>query len=195
VNLLPDHGPDKPGESIRLDARLDAVTRQKVDDLARRFRQPRAAVLSHIMWWGLSRAPAGALDGGASHSPVRHLSLYVPVELHARAQNAAAAAGVHLAPWLRHIVQHIGMADFPARWYEGQAEGRSHESRRYGRRFMLRLDEPTRATLDALAPHFETSGAEIIRQLLAQATPEVFPAYSQLRAVEPRYHQRRPHGR
>jgi hypothetical protein len=31
-----------------MDARLDAVTRQKVDDLATRFHQPRAAVLCHM---------------------------------------------------------------------------------------------------------------------------------------------------
>ena len=40
--------------SIRLDARLDATTRQKVDDLASHFRRPRAAMLGHIMHWGLS---------------------------------------------------------------------------------------------------------------------------------------------
>jgi hypothetical protein len=32
-----DHKPYKPPATIRLDARLDAMTRQKVDDLATRF--------------------------------------------------------------------------------------------------------------------------------------------------------------
>jgi hypothetical protein len=39
----------EPPARIRLDARLDATTGQKVDDLARHFHQPRAAVLCHIM--------------------------------------------------------------------------------------------------------------------------------------------------
>jgi hypothetical protein len=39
---------------IRIDARLDQTTRAKVDDLAERFHQPRAAIVCHIMHWGLS---------------------------------------------------------------------------------------------------------------------------------------------
>jgi hypothetical protein len=61
VNRSPDHKPYKPRASIRMDARLDQTTRQKVDDLARRFHQPRAVVLSQIMPWGLSRKPTGPL--------------------------------------------------------------------------------------------------------------------------------------
>jgi len=49
-----------------MDARLDATTRQKVDDLATRFHQPRATVLSFIMHWGLSRGPTGPLVQGES---------------------------------------------------------------------------------------------------------------------------------
>jgi predicted transcriptional regulator len=163
VRVPPDHTLHHPRASIRLDARLDATTRQKVDDLARHFRQPRAAVLSHIMRWGLSREQRGALDQGASQGPVRHLSLYVPFELHARVQQAAAAAGVNTAPWLRHMVRHISVADFPASWQEEQAEERSHDSRRDGKRFMLRLDDPTWEKLDALSTYFERSAAAIIR--------------------------------
>jgi hypothetical protein len=40
---------------------------------------------------------------------------------------------------------------------------------------MLRLDEPTREMLEHLSRHFKKSSAEIIRQLIAQATPEAFP--------------------
>jgi hypothetical protein len=47
-----------------MDARLDATTRAKVDDLATRFHQRRAAVLCHIMHWGLNRGPTGRLDQG-----------------------------------------------------------------------------------------------------------------------------------
>jgi hypothetical protein len=54
VNPLPDQKGSEPRTRIRLDARLDATTRQKVDDLATHFHLPRAAVLSYIMAWGLS---------------------------------------------------------------------------------------------------------------------------------------------
>jgi hypothetical protein len=44
----PNHTVHHPCVSIRVDARLDAATRTKVDDLARHFRRPRAAVLRYI---------------------------------------------------------------------------------------------------------------------------------------------------
>ena len=77
-----DHTPSESRASIRLDARLDAVTRAKADDLAQRFHQPRAAVVCHIMRWGLSRGQAETLDGGEAEGPVRHLYLYVDTALH-----------------------------------------------------------------------------------------------------------------
>jgi hypothetical protein len=49
---------------------------------------------------------------------------------------------------------------------------------------MLRLDDLTWGKLEALSTHFETSGAEIIRQLIAQATPDTFPASWHLRVAE-----------
>jgi predicted DNA-binding ribbon-helix-helix protein len=82
------------------------------------------------------------------------------------------------------MVRHITMADFPASWQEEPSDERSHDSRRYGKRFMLRLDDPTWGKLDALATHFEMSGAEIVRQLIAQATPDTFPASWHRRVAE-----------
>jgi hypothetical protein len=187
-----DHQLHDSRASLRLDARLDADTRQKVDDLARHFRQPRAVVLRHIMQWGLSREQGEALDQGASQGPVCHLYLYMDSDLYEAVQKAATTAGVHTAPWLRHIVRHIRMADFPPSWRAGQADGRPHESRRYGKRFMLRLDEPTWATLGAWSTYFERSAAEIIRQLLARATLDTFPASWHRRVIERHGEQARP---
>jgi hypothetical protein len=56
--LTLDHNPIEPGASIRMDARLDATTRVTVDDLATQFHEPRAAVVCHIMRWGLSHGRA-----------------------------------------------------------------------------------------------------------------------------------------
>lgn len=128
--------------SIRMDARLDATTRAKLDELARSFRQPRAAVLCHIMQWGLSREQTEPLDQGESNGPVRHLYLYVGAELRENVQKAATASGVKGAQWLRHMVRQITIPDFPTSWQEERSEERSHDSCTYNTRFMLRLDEP-----------------------------------------------------
>jgi hypothetical protein len=120
MDLLPDHKAPESRASIRMDARLDATTRQKVDDLAKHFHQPRAVVLCYIMHWGLSRGQTGPLDQGDAQSPVRHLYCYVASDLHAQVQKTAAAAGVKVAPWLRHMVRHITTEDFSASWQEAR---------------------------------------------------------------------------
>jgi len=103
-----------------MDARLDPTTRGKVDNLATRFHQSRAAVLSQIMQWGLSREQSGPLDQGESQAPVRHLYLYVASDLHERVEKAAAAAGMNTAPWLRSLVRQIAITDVPASWREAR---------------------------------------------------------------------------
>jgi predicted transcriptional regulator len=183
--------PDQPRDSIRMDARLDAMTRAKVDALATRFHRPRAAVLIQIMQWGLSRGQIGSLEQGDAQGPVRHLSLYVVSELYARVQQAATAAGVKTASWLRHMVRQVTITDVPKSWEEEQSEKRFHDSCTYGTRFMLRLDEPSREQLQHLVERFDVSKAEIIRQLIAQATPEDFPKSWHMRAAERRAQQAR----
>jgi hypothetical protein len=180
----PDHKPPASRASIRMDARLDATSRAKVDELAKRFHQPRAAVVCHIMQWGLNRGPTEKFDGGASEGPVRHLSLYIESELHQRVQKAATVAGMHMAPWLRAMVRQITRTDFPASWQEATPEERSHDSRIDGRRFMLRLDAASETTLQPLTTPFGTSKAAIICQLLMQANPEGFPNSWHMRGAE-----------
>jgi len=175
-------------------ARLDAATRQKVDDLATHFHQPRAAVLCHIMYWGLSRGQTAPLNQGESHGPVRHLYCYVPLTLHEDVEKAAAAASVKTAPWLRSMVRQIALTDFPASWQEARSTERSHNSRVYGTRFMLRLDDLTQEKLEALSAHFDKPAAAIIRQLIAQAEREDFPRSWQMGAAERRAHQTRQDG-
>jgi predicted DNA-binding protein len=173
---------DEPRASLRMDARLDPMTRQKVDDLARHFGRPRAEVLCHIMHWGLSRSQTGTLAQGDSQGPVRHLYFYVASDLHSRVERATTAAGVKIAPWLRHMVRQTTTEDFPASWKEERSEERSHDSRMYGTRFMLRLDERSQTKLQQLVKQFGASKAEIIRQLIVQATPEDVPTSWQMRA-------------
>jgi hypothetical protein len=87
-----------------------------------------------------------------------------------------------MAPWLRHMVGQMTVADFPASWHEARSEKRSHDSRMYGTRFMLRLDERSQTKLQQLVTQFGASKAEIIRQLIAQAEPEDFPPSWHMRA-------------
>ena len=54
-------------------------------------------------------------------------------------------------------------------------EPRSHDSRYYGKRFMLRLDTATWERLEALSRHFSMSIAEVVRQLVAQTEIEDVP--------------------
>ena len=117
-------------------------------------------------------------DGGASEGPVRQLSFYVDTALHARGKKAAMADGVKMAPWLRAMVRQITLTDFPARWQAARSEERSHDSRTYGKRFMLQLNKASQAKLQHLIRQFGTSKAHIIRQLLMQAKLEDFPSSS-----------------
>jgi hypothetical protein len=162
VTPSPDHTPPIPPLHVRFNARLDATTRQKVDDLAKRFHQPRAAVLTSIMHWGLSRGPMDKIDHGESQGPVRPLNLYVASDLYKHIQKAATAAGVKAAPWLRHMVRQVAVTDFPASWQEATPGERSHDSRHYDKRFMARFDAQTQEKREELSRHFNTSAAEIM---------------------------------
>jgi hypothetical protein len=186
VNPAPDER-----SRIRTDARRDQTTRQKVDDLATRFHRPRAAVLSQIMHWGLSYEWLGSLDQGESQGSVRHLYFYVDAKLHNGVEQAAIAAGVKTALWLRHMVRQIAITDFPTSWQEATPRERSHDSPTYTTRFMLRLDGPSQTKLEQLVTQLGVSKADIIRHLITQATPEAFPQSWHMKAHERRAQQPR----
>ena len=88
------------------------------------------------------------------------------------------------------MVRQITLADFPASWQEATPEERSHDSRTYGTRFLLRLDEPSQTKLQQLLKQFGASKSEIIRQLIAQANDEDFPKSWQMRAAKHRVQTR-----
>jgi hypothetical protein len=132
------------------------------------------------------------LDQGDAQGPVHHLYVYVDSHLYEEVQKATTTAGVDIAPWLRHMVRQIPIADFPGSWQEERLETRSHDSRIYGERFMLRLDAASETKLQQLAKQFHVPRAEIIRQLLAQATPDTFPASWHMRVAERHGEQAQP---
>jgi Ribbon-helix-helix protein, copG family len=86
-------------------------------------------------------------------------------------------------------MREVTIEDSPESWRAGESVFRSHDSQTYGQRFMLRLDETTTQKLQQLVTQFGMSRAEIIRQLVAQATIEAFPPSWQVAAAE---RQRRP---
>jgi len=160
-------------------------------------------VLRQVLRWGLGHAQRGVIDRGDARGPVQHLFVTIDPALHRQVGEAAQAAGCPVAAWLRHLLCRVTMADFSPSWQAAardpsrtaavmKAGGRSHDSRVYGARFMLRLDAASETTLQRLAEQFDVPRAEIIRQLLAQATPDTFPASWHLRVVE--RPQNRPSG-
>jgi hypothetical protein len=79
----------------------------------------------------------------------------------------------YTASWLRHMLRAITAVDAPASWRAGDAPrrgtpgGRSHDSWAYGKRFMLRLDVPTRGCW-SVCPSTSTSPG---LRLAASASP------------------------
>jgi hypothetical protein len=115
----------------------------------------------------------------------------VDPELLQQAQAAAAAHGADVAAWERHAMPQVTRDDFPPSWRAGETTLWSHDSTYYGTRFMLRLDEVTWRKLEALTQTFHRSAAEVIRQLIAQATPEAFPQSWHVALEERRQEARR----
>jgi hypothetical protein len=119
-------------------------------------------------------------------SPAQNLSVRVTAGLRQQVYDEARTSGVPVSTWLRQVVQHITPDDFPASGppeitSEDEEEDRtrrrprSHESRRYTRRFMIRVDEATGRKLALFMQTFERPAAEIIRHLISQATHAHFP--------------------
>jgi predicted DNA-binding protein len=161
--------------SMRHQARLDAETHAELEALANTFHRTRAAILRYVIQWGLTHTQGWTIDPSIPDRP--HLvHMLVEPDLLQQVQTAAGAHGAGIASWLRHAIRQVTPEDFPASWRAGESAARSHESDYFHRKFGLRLDEVTSHKLEALTQTFDRSAAEIIRQLIAQATPEDFPS-------------------
>jgi predicted transcriptional regulator len=170
--------------SVRCQARLDTETNAKLEELVSALHRKRAAILRHVMQWGLAHTRGWRVDPSTPERP-QLVHMLVAPELYQQVQDAAAAHGVSVAAWLRHALRQKTPEDFPASWRAGDTGPRSHESGYYHSRFMLRLDDATQRKLEALMHAFHRPAAEVIRQLVAQARPEEFPLSWHL-AVEER---------
>lgn len=167
-------GPRQRHYTVRYQARLDPETSAKLDELARTCHRKRSAILRYVMQWGLGHSEGWTIDR-STIGAVPPVPVLLEPELLQQVQDAAAAHGVSVAAWVREAVRRVTADDFPASWRTGETVGRSHDSRYYGQRFMLRLDGDTETKLQHLLEQFTKPRAEIIRHLIAQARPEDFP--------------------
>jgi predicted transcriptional regulator len=191
MNARSNHGRRQRRYTGRHQARLDPQTLAKLDDLAFACHRKRSAILRCVMQWGLGHAGGWTID--QSHVvAVPPVAVLLEPELLQRVQEAAAAHGTSIAAWLREAMRRVALEDFPASWRVGETAGRLHDSGHFDRKYQLRLDEATSRQLAALTHTFHRPAADVIRQLIAQATPEDFPpgwhlavAERQRRAVQP----------
>jgi predicted transcriptional regulator len=183
--------------NVRHQARLDAEAHTKLDELATTFHRKRAQILRQVMQWGLVHTRGWTVDPSIPDRPQLVHMLVEPDLLH-QVQEAAESHSVTVAAWLRQAMRQVTHKDFPPSWHAEAARGgrpRSHDSRYYGQRFMLRVDDETSTELGTLMQTFDRSAAEVIRQLIAQAMPDEFPPSWQIAVNEQRQRAAQPgHG-
>jgi predicted DNA-binding protein len=124
--------------SVRRQARLDAETHAKLEELATAFHRKRSAILRHVMQWGLTQTRRWTVDM-AVPGTVRTVGMLLEPELLQQVQEAAAVYGASMAAWLREAVRRVTGDDFPDSWHAEAAQDdqrRSHDSRQYGTRFV-----------------------------------------------------------
>jgi predicted transcriptional regulator len=169
-----DPQPRHVRDRVRYQARLDAETHTKLEELAAAFHRKRSAILRHAMQWGLTQTRGWTVDR-AVPGTVRTVGMLLEPELLQQVQEAAAVHGATIAAWLRQAMRRVTIEDFPKSWRAEEIVIRSHDFGYYQRRFMLRLDDETSKKLDTLTRGFDRQAAEVIRQLIAQAKAEDFP--------------------
>jgi predicted DNA-binding protein len=177
--------------SVRRQARLDAETSAQLEVLAKTFHRKRAGILRYVMQWALAHTQGWTIDPSIPNRP--HLvHMLVDPELLQQVQEAAAAHGADVAAWERHAMRQVTRDDFPPSWRAEETTVRSHDSGYYDRRFQLRLDPATQRELERLMQTFGRSAADVIRQLIAQATSEDFPSSWEMTAHERRTRKAQP---
>jgi hypothetical protein len=108
----PEPQPRQYCYSARHQARLDAKTHAKLEELARTFNRKRGCILRYVMQWGLSCSESWSIDQAipASTQPVPVL---LEPELLQLVHDAAASHGVSMAAWLRETMRRVAHDNFP----------------------------------------------------------------------------------
>jgi predicted DNA-binding protein len=87
--------------SLRYQARLDAETSAKLQELAAAFHRKHSAILRYVMQWGLAQARGWTIDQSLP-AIVQTVGMLLEPELLQQVQEAAAAHGTTVAAWVRH---------------------------------------------------------------------------------------------
>jgi hypothetical protein len=163
--------------TVRLATTLDPASHARLVGLIETFRRPRGQVLRQVLEWSVQQGQTGPVGHHRASGKPRTVSALVTPELAAQVHTIVDSAGVSVARWLRHALHQISPADFPASWQavDPQRPLRSHDSRQYARRLMVRFDETTCQRLQTLAQQADCSAAAMIRYLIMQGTPDDVP--------------------
>lgn len=161
--------------------KLDAEAFATLETLRTAVRRLPTQVLRQVIAWGLQQEERWRVDRRQVRNPARAMPLRLEPEVRSRVHAAANAAGGDASTWACHILQHVMLADLPPHWQAGGRDPHAHDSRHYGKRSMMRLDDRTWEKLEALSDHCDVSVAEVIRHLVAQAKIEDFPQNWQVR--------------
>jgi hypothetical protein len=193
MDRSPEPHPRQRRYSLRRQARLDTEAQATLEELPHNFHRTRAAILHYVMDWGATHTTIWPIDPAIPDRP--HLvHLLVGPERLRQVQAAAEAHGGTMAARVRQAMRQVTLDDFPPSWRAGPTARRAHDSSSYGTRVMLRLDHETLLKLAAHMQTFDRSAAESMRQPIAQARSEDFPADCHLSVTNRRPREaRRPH--
>jgi hypothetical protein len=96
----PEPQPRQRRYSVRRQARLDAETHAKLEELARTFHRKRAQILRYVMQWGLAHTTGWTVDP-SSLDRAHLVHMLVNSELLQEVQDAADAHRTSVAAWVR----------------------------------------------------------------------------------------------
>lgn len=176
--------------TARVLIKLDAEAQARFEVLRTAVGRLPPQVLRQLIDWGLSHGGGWRVDRRRVVDPAAAIVVRLEPAVRTQLHAAAGAAGGDASAWVCHALGQVTLADLRAPRQTGEAESRSHDSHYYDQRYMLRLDDATRAKLDRFAQHFNTSVAEVIRQVVAQTEIEDFPETWQMPAGAGRTHPR-----
>ena len=101
MNSKSDPHPRQRRYRARLQARLDAETHAKLEELTAAFHRKGSAILRHMLSWGLTQAQGWTFDRGFT-TTVHLVPILLEPALLQQVQDSARVHGTTVAVWVRH---------------------------------------------------------------------------------------------
>src|SRR5262249_10767167 len=152
----PEPLPRQRRYSVRHQVRLDEETAAKLETLEKSIQRKRGPSLRYVMQWAISHSCGWTIDQSLPTS-LHLVPVLVEPRLYQQVQEVAALHGASIAAWVRQAMRQVTINDFPETWRAGESAIRSNDSRYFGQRFMLRLNETTTQQLQRLVERFAKS--------------------------------------